>query len=334
MSSTAPSSNARLSPGVSVVIPAYNHEQYVDATLESLAALRPPLTEVIVVDDCSRDGTLEAAKASAAKHSLPARFLRHEVNRGICATLNDGLREVQTEYVMFLASDDTVPPDKLERQLDFLVAHPEFVAVYADMMIMSPEGTPLRVDRSFDRTTNVQPTGASLEMSFERVALGKSSAFIQSGLFKTEELRKLGGFDEHLKFEDLDITLRLLRTGRIAYLCDVGARYRSNPAGTNRNFRALESDYETILRKHEDHAHSIGIAWKQIEAANALRKANNRANVDDRIDALRWAVAALRHQPTLWSAYAVIARVTAPHRARHALRELRRRLRGSNARSN
>lgn len=301
---------------ITAIIPAYNHENFIATTIESLRTQTYPPFEIIVVDDCSRDTTLEQARHAARNLPFSTQVLHNEHNLGLCKTLNKALAMVRSDYVMFLASDDSVPTDKLERQAQILDAHPEFIAVYADMVIMSPDGQHLRIDRPLTRELDVRPTSALLEMNFVDVALGRSSAFIQSGLFRTTAVRAVGGFDEQLRVEDLDVTLRLLRHGRIAYECAVGAHYRANPQGANRNFRALEADYETTLNKHRAHAQELGIAWRKVEAANALRRAINRANSDEDGGAIAWSLVALARDPTLRAAYFTIARSMTPLFAR------------------
>lgn len=303
-------------PTITAIVPAYNHENFIAVAIESLRTQTFAPFELIVIDDCSRDTTLEQARHATRNLSFSTQVLHNERNLGLCKTLNKALAMARGDYVMFLASDDSIPTDKLERQTQILSEHPEFVAVYADMVIMSPDGQHLRIDRSLTRELDVRPTNDLLEMNFVDVALGRSAAFIQSGLFRTTAVRAVGGFDEQLRVEDLDVTLRLLRHGRIAYECAVGANYRANPQGANRNFHALEADYETTLNKHRAHAQDLGIPWRKVEAANALRRANNRANSDEDAGAIAWSLVALARDPTLRAAYFTIARSMTPRFAR------------------
>lgn len=310
---------------VSVIVPAYNHARYIRHTIESIAAQSTVPYELIIIDDKSTDETF--ACASEAARDLPFKkvLVQHTENRGLCATLNEGLSIAQGKYVMFLASDDTVPPEKLERQTAFLERHPEFAAIYADMVILSEDGKALRVDRSITREQNVSASAEVHEMSFEAVLLGRSSAFIQSGLFRRTALLSVGAFDEALRLEDLDVTLRLLRAGRLAYEFQPGANYRTHAQGTNRNFRRLEPDYDTILEKHRTYALDAGMSERQLRAANALRRAVNRSNADERLGAIAWSLRALLNEPLRRQPYVLIARAAAPRFARDVLRSLRRR---------
>ena len=103
----------RTSPVLSVVIPAYNEENGIDAILERVLAQRDALgnagiadLEVIVVDDGSRDGTAERVARYA-----DVRLIRHEVNRGYGAALKTGFAAARGDLLAFLDADGTYPPE-------------------------------------------------------------------------------------------------------------------------------------------------------------------------------------------------------------------------------
>ena len=96
-------------PKVSVIIPAYNHERYVGAAIESVLNQTLESFELIVVDDGSTDGTADIV---AGYTDARVRLIRQE-NRGTAATLNRGLDLAQGEYVAILNSDDLYAPQRL-----------------------------------------------------------------------------------------------------------------------------------------------------------------------------------------------------------------------------
>jgi len=111
---------------ISVVIPAYNAERYLEQTLESVFAQTCLPLEVIVVDDGSTDGTAEIAAR------YPVRLI-HQQNGGICSARNAGVRASAGTWVAFLDSDDIWFPDKLEEQTKFLQMYPEVGLVVSDL---------------------------------------------------------------------------------------------------------------------------------------------------------------------------------------------------------
>lgn len=99
---------------LSVVIPFYNVERYIAPCLERAARLPVDECELLLVDDCGQDGSLEIARAFCDVHEN-ARLLRRAHNGGLSVARNTGLREARGEYVYFLDSDDLPEPDALMR---------------------------------------------------------------------------------------------------------------------------------------------------------------------------------------------------------------------------
>jgi glycosyltransferase involved in cell wall biosynthesis len=102
-----------MQPLVSILIPAYNAEEWISQTLESAIAQTWPRKEIIVVDDGSRDRTAELARRFTSKGVVVV----SKENEGAAATRNHALRLSQGDYIQWLDADDLLAPDKIERQL-------------------------------------------------------------------------------------------------------------------------------------------------------------------------------------------------------------------------
>ncbi len=111
-------------PRASVVVPNYNHAKFLPRCLDALLHQTVPPHEVIVIDDASKDDSLEVLQAYARQHPL-LKVVRNEQNRGVCFTLNRGLDMAQGDYVCFPAADDEVLPCLFEHLLPLLAEHPE-----------------------------------------------------------------------------------------------------------------------------------------------------------------------------------------------------------------
>jgi len=102
-----------MKPLVSILIPAFNAEKWIGFTLQSAVAQTWSRKEIIVVDDGSRDHTVEVSRRFASKDvkivSTP--------NQGLCGAVNYAFRLCQGDYIQELDSDDLLSPDKIERQL-------------------------------------------------------------------------------------------------------------------------------------------------------------------------------------------------------------------------
>ncbi len=119
--------NSNRVPQVSVIVPVYNAERYILASLASILQQTPTDYEVILVDDGSTDGTREAARSA---HGA-IRYI-YQANQGPAAARNAGINVARGEFVCFLDADDSWSIDKLSTQLAFMAEHPSVGLVFAD----------------------------------------------------------------------------------------------------------------------------------------------------------------------------------------------------------
>lgn len=118
---------------VSLVIPAYNHGNFVAEAVRSVLSQDYPDIELIVIDDGSTDDT------SAVLASLGGGFrLETQLNRGQAHTLEKGWHLAQGEVLGYLSADDVLAPSAVRESLAALAAHPDAVATYCDFNLIDP----------------------------------------------------------------------------------------------------------------------------------------------------------------------------------------------------
>ncbi len=110
-------------PLVSVVVPAYNAEKYLDETIKSVVAQAYSNWELIIVDDGSTDGSAAIAKAWAEKDKRI--IYVYQTNQKMATARNTGIARAKGKYIAFLDADNLFLPKKLEMQVAHLEAHPE-----------------------------------------------------------------------------------------------------------------------------------------------------------------------------------------------------------------
>ncbi|WP_234734743.1 glycosyltransferase family A protein [Tellurirhabdus bombi] len=124
-----------MSNSISVILPVYNAEKYLEESLESIWAQTLPPQEVIAINDGSTDNSLEILN----KFSHKLRIVSRE-NRGICASLNQAIQLAKGELITFLDADDMWVDDKLEQQVRLLTQRPDLEACFGMMQqFISPE---------------------------------------------------------------------------------------------------------------------------------------------------------------------------------------------------
>lgn len=188
-------------PPLSIIVPAYNEEGNLERCVESLIDQGYPGLQIVVVDDGSTDNTQKIAKKLAKKHSF-VKYVRKS-NRGKAAALNSGLAAIKTKYFGFIDADTFLSRGSLKNMVNYFTGGT--VAVIAVIKPVEP--------RSFvERIQKIEYMIAS----FTRRLMGfLNSLYYTPGfaLYRTDVIKKLGGFDEDNLTEDLEIGLRLKSNG-------------------------------------------------------------------------------------------------------------------------
>lgn len=128
---------------VSIIMPSYNAEKYIDASIKSVLAQTYSDWELIIVDDCSIDKTEEIIKGFLSDDRI--RFFKNERNSGAALSRNYALRVARGKWVAFLDSDDIWHPEKLEKQLRFMKEN-DYKFTYTDYRIqLNGEWQPYKI---------------------------------------------------------------------------------------------------------------------------------------------------------------------------------------------
>ena len=236
-------------PLVSVLVTSYNHARYVEEALDSLRHQTSGEFEVIITDDASTDGSADVIAAWLARTGYPAQLIRNPVNRGICANRNAALARASGAFVCSLSGDDSYEPDRIGRQLECFLKQPERVAaVYSDMLVVDADGKPKA--RSFlTRTLNGAPPPQGELFS---CILAGNFLPAPAVMVRRSAIDAVGGYDESLVYEDLDMWLRLSFRFGFVYLPGLLVRYRmhANSMSSSRSIRPrLHRSYSRILAK-------------------------------------------------------------------------------------
>ncbi|MCI9136003.1 MAG: glycosyltransferase [Lachnospiraceae bacterium] len=107
---------------VSIIMPSYNTAEYIASSIESVQAQTYPNWELIIMDDCSTDHTEEVLQKYLSDKRI--HYFRNKRNSGAAVSRNRALRKAQGRWIAFLDSDDLWHPEKLERQIAFMVKKP------------------------------------------------------------------------------------------------------------------------------------------------------------------------------------------------------------------
>lgn len=126
-----------LSKKVSLIMPLYNAEEYVESAIESILNQTYQNFELILIDDVSTDATMQ--KVSRFSDSR-INILHNDKNRGIAYSRNRGLEVAQGEYIALMDDDDISLPERFEKQVSYLNEHPEIDFLGGRYQIISEQG--------------------------------------------------------------------------------------------------------------------------------------------------------------------------------------------------
>lgn len=166
-------------PMISVIIPMYNAEKYIEQAIDSVLDQTFKDVEVIVINDCSTDGSLELVR-SRYENNPRVRLLHNRINRGVAKTRNIGMRAANGKYIALLDADDAYLPNMLETLYNVAETHDadvvstsgwlfsegeEIARDFSGRFTKMPDGTPV------DRLT-ILPT-AELKMKLDAYIRGE-----------------------------------------------------------------------------------------------------------------------------------------------------------------
>ncbi|WP_231461811.1 glycosyltransferase family 2 protein [Pedobacter sp. Leaf132] len=245
---------------VSVIIPAYNAEQTIVETLNSVYAQTHKNLEVIVVNDGSTDNTLSILE----KYSNPVKILSTE-NKGVSHARSFGFKHAKGDYIQYLDADDLLKPKKIELQLEALITHNADVA-YGDWQKFRAENNETIISETIKREIE-----GDLEIALFTYFWCPPAAILYSKII-CEQLKwneNLPVIQDARYFLDAGIA-----KGKFVYTNGIMAQYRTGQA----NSLSKKSDLNFVRDLYEN-TKAVYAVWK----------------VDINIDKKRAIIKSLRH---------------------------------------
>lgn len=205
-------------PLVSVVLPVYNAAPYLQACLDSIASQSYRPLELIAIDDHSEDNSLNILKKFAQDKSW-VKILTNPKNLGVSPTFNKGVAKAKATYIARMDADDLMHKDRIKKQLDFLLTHPDVVAVGSQCQLIDKHGHP--TGQKLFPTSHQQIK----DMLFRTVPMQQPSIMINRSLLPKDFVF---GDSRFSPAEDYDLFFRLLPYGKLANLPQLLHFYREH----------------------------------------------------------------------------------------------------------
>lgn len=268
---------------ISVIIPAYNHEKYIEECIRSIMAQTYQNIELLVIDDGSKDGTFEILQS--LKPECEKRFVRvvfeTQENQGTRVTLNKLIDLARGQYLYMIASDDMAKPQAIETLHLFLSQNPNYVLAVGDNEIIN--GKSERIYWGKNRA--VLPENEALYKTFgdalclnapdNKLADFGAYANLLKGnhvpngyLYLRQAMIDAGKYDESVFLEDWYIHLQLSKIGKYKYIPDILFSYRWHDSNTvsSSEYKAKQLEiYRQIYEHEKEYSFTLGYKkqWKR-----------------------------------------------------------------------
>ncbi|RYZ14506.1 MAG: glycosyltransferase family 2 protein [Alphaproteobacteria bacterium] len=197
---------SEMRPSVDVVIPCYNYGHYLEHCVQSVLSQQDVDVRVLIIDDVSRDNSVEVAERLAAADPRVS-VLKHTVNKGLVGTANDGVIDwARAKYTLLLSADDALTQGALRRAASVMDAHPDVAVAYGMALVITENSdmTPAEDERSFEYKI------ISGDDFIERACTSWCGVASPTALIRTDAQHEVGGLDPRFPQTcDMEIWLRL-----------------------------------------------------------------------------------------------------------------------------
>lgn len=252
---------------VSVIMPAYNHQNYVQEAIKSIINQTYENIELIVVDDGSSDGTWQ--KIQEMQQQCKKRFVRvvlqTKENEGACATLNKMIDLAQGEFVYLIASDDRAKPQAIEKEVDFLAKHKDYALVVGDDEFIDSSSKVCYWDEDknivYDKAkfkTFADFLSFSANIDFDTDKFGRYDKIyhgnhIPNGyLIRKSIFDKIGKFTREAPLEDWWLMLQIAKYAKMKFLDEILYSYRWHSSNTIKDREKIDNFVKKLMQ-YENH---------------------------------------------------------------------------------
>jgi len=248
-------------PSVSVIVGAYNHERFVRECLDSIVATSYPNLDLIIFNDCSSDNTSEVIRDWIVENAAcNVQFIDHPENVGLTRSLNEAIDLTHGDYCCLIAADDAMLPNGIADRVQYLQAHPDMLAVFADAHMIDGYGRQIG-ESTIEWSGDKQRANLKSELKIEAL-IPFSIVFhrcVAGPVFmcRRQVFELTGKYDESLFAEDLDMYLRLAAIGRLGFLDSHVAKYRLHDHNVSNT--ASRKNLDSIASAARKHLHNYGL---------------------------------------------------------------------------
>lgn len=269
-------------PLISVIIPCYNHENYVEECIESVLNQTYKNVELLVIDDGSIDSSPQIIKKLSTENNF---YFESQINQGVSKTLNRAIELAASNLICIISSDDILCDTAVQTFVNKVIQQNFiFSVMFGDSYYIDENSEHIYINSKkepiHNLNNNIYPCfDTFLDYYFyERKELlninyiGSYASILEGnyipvGIMLNKTLLKdAGGWDDSMKMEDYDLWLRMSKKLKFTYVHEVVSKYRLHSTSTTKiNKDQLYLDLIKTLKREHDYALESGIyhVWKK-----------------------------------------------------------------------
>ena len=252
---------------VSVIVPAYNHENYVQDTIKSIINQTYKNIELVVIDDGSKDSTwskILEMKAECEKRFVNIHFETKQ-NEGTCKTMNKLLSYANGDFIYLIASDDLAKPQAIEKEVEILSKNPDYALCVGDNELIDSNGHIGYWDKDRNFVYNKKDANFKTFTQFiqKRVKFkltsnkfGRYDKLLEENhvpngyLIRKSIFEKTGYFTPEAPLEDWWLMLQISKYAKLKYLDEVLFSYRWHSSNTIKQIEHIDNfGKQTIINE-------------------------------------------------------------------------------------
>lgn len=270
----------KIEPLVSVVIPCYNHEDYIKASIQSVIDQDYKKIELIIIDDGSKDSSV--SKITEMVNVCEKRFVRFEFrsreNRGISSTLNEAIDWCGGQYYSAIASDDIMVCEKTSIQVEYLNKHLSCVAVFGGVKELDKNGKILR--RIYGKEKNYR---------FNDIFLHKHILPAPTQMIRLDSIKNVGGYPNGIIIEDWYMWLMLASSKGVLHRMNyILAGYRRHCGNVSSRLELMAQGRTQIINFFPNHIlYKSAVDNANLQFANDLLKISRKGAIKVFINLLK-----------------------------------------------
>jgi GT2 family glycosyltransferase len=250
---------------VSLIIPSYNYGRFAAEAIESALAQTVPPKEILFIDDCSDDNSIEVAK----RYQDRIKVVRNEKNLGIVENFNKAVSLTSGDYICFLGADNRFRSDYVEHCQRLLDQHPDVAVVYTNVVFFGPRAEVMAIKLKIPAVPNTTDMFLWRLPEFNeetKALLDVGNCIHGSSMYRRQAYEDVGGYRKGNRQEDQNLFHRMIKKGWGAVLCpEFLLEYRQH--STQQADTQFNSGLEVVHLRQEN----AGLAARKRELESQLR---------------------------------------------------------------